>query len=326
MTIRQWLLGGMLLALAACADSGTGPGAPDDDDDDTSLMDSFGLEWHFMPGVGWPVYDVWGRSETDVFAVSVEWDEGFGSEVEPTILHFDGIGWSRMPLPGAVELRGVWGSSGGDVFAVGDGIHRYDGEQWSRMGGPDSPIPRLVAVWGSSATDVFTVGEYGIILHYDGLGWSLMREESQRLTDVWGTSPTDVFAVGDGILHYDGSGWSPMSAPSAGELNGVWGSASDDVYAVGVDGVILHYDGVDWSLINAPETIGDLFGVWGTSSTDVFAVGVRTGSIGRSEAVHYDGVTWTVRSGMCREALFDVWAAPDQVFFVGAGPVLQGVR
>ena len=33
---------------------------------------------------------------------------------------------------------------------------------------------RLRGVWGSSGSDVFAVGAYGTIVHYDGAGWSAM--------------------------------------------------------------------------------------------------------------------------------------------------------
>ena len=62
-------------------------------------------------------------------------------------------------------------------------------------------------MWGSSGSDVFAVGEDGTILHYDGSGWSAMSSgTTNELYGVWGSSGSDVFAVGDGgtILHYDG--------------------------------------------------------------------------------------------------------------------------
>jgi hypothetical protein len=62
----------------------------------------------------------------------------------------------------------VWGSSGSDVFAVGDGdtILHYDGADWSAMS--SGTYHRLYGVWGSSDRDVFAVGGGGAILHYSG--------------------------------------------------------------------------------------------------------------------------------------------------------------
>ena len=54
-----------------------------------------------------------GVPASDVFAVG---DGG-------TILHYNGSTWSSMTSGTTNYLRGVWGSSGSDVFAVGDQWH-----------------------------------------------------------------------------------------------------------------------------------------------------------------------------------------------------------
>jgi hypothetical protein len=64
-----------------------------------------------------------------------------------------------------------------------------------------------LGVWGSSGSDVFAVGNYGTIVHYDGATCTAMSSgTSVWLSGVWGSSGSDVFAVGEGgtILHYDG--------------------------------------------------------------------------------------------------------------------------
>jgi hypothetical protein len=97
---------------------------------------------------------VWSHSPSDVFAVG----PGFGGGV---VVHYDGHTWSPMVVPPLIQLRDVWGTSGSDVYAVGDeGILHYDGKSWTKVsdrGGYD--------VWGSSPTDVFVVGSGGTILH-----------------------------------------------------------------------------------------------------------------------------------------------------------------
>ena len=77
--------------------------------------------------------------------------------------------WSTMTSGTTNDLRGVWGSSGTDVFAVGESgtILHYDGSgsNWSSMlyGWTDMDF---MGVWGSSGTDVFAVEWNGDILHY----------------------------------------------------------------------------------------------------------------------------------------------------------------
>jgi uncharacterized repeat protein (TIGR01451 family) len=133
------------------------------------------------------------------------------------IVHYDGVAWSPMTSDTTFSLHDVWGSSGGDVFAVGTA---------------------------------------GAILHYDGMAWSPMSSgTTEDLLGVWGSASTDVFAVGGYpiIVHYDGTAWTPMSSGTTELLEAVWGSASTDVFAVGHDGTILHYGGLELGLAKAVQ-------------------------------------------------------------------------
>ena len=177
------------------------------------------------------------------------------------------------------DLNGVWGSSGSDVFTVGNSgtILHYDGSGWSPMTSPSSED--LNGVWGSSDSDVFAVGNYGAILHYDGDNWTSivlwlypLEPFTGHNKGVWGTSGSNVFLVGhppttvhtpSAIWHYDGSNWSQMPSlfgPVGADLNGVWGSSGNDVFTVGNSGTILHYDGSNWSpMITVYEQAGAAF-------------------------------------------------------------------
>lgn len=327
--------------LTAACPGGVGTAQVTVQDPNTSVVDE--LAWTFvLDGEGLaPLYDVWGSSATDVFAVgaSILWDvTGAG---RGTILHYDGVGWSYMPVPAdAVELSGVWGSSPEDVFAVGAGgpgdqsvILHYDGVGWSRMPTPEGLA--LYGVWGSSATNVFAVGYGGGIVHYDGSRWTTVREGmvdppgERWLWDVWGTPDGEFFAVGSEVLHFSGGTWSRMPMPK-GHFFGVWGSSASDVFAVGSGGVIIHYDGTAWTRMKAPPRDGDLLGVWGNSPQDVFAVGdMRSWGPGGccSDVLHFDGTSWRVLKGMSGQSLEKVWTTPERAFIVGTGPtIIHGIR
>ena len=223
------------------------------------------------------LYDVWGNSDTDVFAVG---DSG-------AILHYDGSNWTSMTSGTLEILYGIWGDSGSDMFAVGDSgtILHYDGSTWSSMTGDSSEF--LLAAWGTSGSDVVVVGDSGTILHYDGSTWrSTSSGVSNALFGVWGDG-TDVFAVGasGAIVYYNGAYWSQMRSGVRDALNGVWGSYLSDVFVVGRAGTILHYDGSTWS--SMPSAPYNLKGVWGSSGSDVFAVG------GSGLVYHYDDSAWS---------------------------------
>ncbi len=55
----------------------------------------------------------------------------------------------------------------------------------------------LLDVWGSSGSNVFAVGDSGAILHYDGVSWSAMSSgTTNSLLGVWGSSGSDVLLGG----------------------------------------------------------------------------------------------------------------------------------
>jgi hypothetical protein len=140
----------------------------------------------------------------------------------------------------------------------------------------------LNAIWGWAADDIFAVGDGGVILHYDGSGWSEMMAvpTSANLYDVYGND-NEVMAVGAGgvILRYDGIIWSqvqPIDMPPV-DLRGVWLSNDDPAvgWAVGAGGTYLKYSGGDWTLkriveshkipASSPYTVTLSLGVLGTS-------------------------------------------------------------
>jgi hypothetical protein len=229
--------------------------------------------------------------------------------------------WNPMSSSTSVMLRGVWGSSATDVFAVGDGgcIAHYDGVTWSPMSsGTTNP---LFGVWGSSSSDVFVVGSLGTVLHYDGNTWISMNVTSEHLQCVWGSSSSDVFAVGqEVILHYDGGTWQTMMdlvTPSYFGPCHIWGSSPSDVFVVGQgDWGIWHYDGSAWLDIRSsitPLKNPPIWGIWGSSSSDVFVVG-------QGDILHFNGSSWGLMpSGLAFDGtLVAVWgSAWNDVFAVG---------
>jgi hypothetical protein len=237
--------------------------------------------------------------------------------------------------------------------------------QWSQMESGTSHS--LYEVWGSSGADVFAIGEPGGsyeagIFHYDGQGWSeALNLEGATLYGLWGSGSTDVFAVGssplgtlgyDGVvLHFDGTSWTAMEGPGVGTEDGavsvsfysVWGTSGTSVFAVGESNagstraLIAHYDGTSWSdMTLAARNDRVLIDVYGTSDQDVYAVGyfeasanLRRGgrsfsSRGRTLSegllLHYDGIQWSeIALTGANLAFSGVWASgPNDVFAVGA--------
>ena len=127
------------------------------------------------------MYDVWGSSATNLYAVGAK-----GS-----ILHFDGIVWHevRADVASAKALRAVAGCDTDEVFAGGDDglLLRYDGGTWSQMVSPTTE--RIWALWARSATNVFAATSGGSILHFDGSSWRVEhRRVGVSLYGLWGLS------------------------------------------------------------------------------------------------------------------------------------------
>lgn len=248
---------------------------------------------------------------------TVEVVAGQRAQVDFGITCTSGIrGWTPMVSGTRADLPEVWGTSGSDMFTVGElplnddfdvasVVLHWNGVAWDRQLRESNLSLR--GVWGSSPSDVYAVGlafftPEARIFHYDGARWDEVPGftsdfEELSFSAVWGSSATDIFAVGatfDGerdrslIYHYDGTSWERMADPEelSPVLEDVWGSSPSDVYAVGVDnigdpaaGVILRYDGGRWSPVLTEDNLF-LSSIWGSSGSDVFAAGFRVEEVG----------------------------------------------
>lgn len=159
---------------------------------------------------------IWGSSASDVWmsadnSPELAWMRGMLLHRVPGDGGKTGA-WTPVDSQSAHVLESIWGSSAGDVWAVGSlGTIRHYTAGAARWAVTPSPTGvDLHSVWGSSASDVWAVGDDGTILHYDGTTWSTSTAAfplgpKPNLNGVWGSGPNDVWVVGDGIaLHFTG--------------------------------------------------------------------------------------------------------------------------
>ncbi len=286
----------VLVTLIGCGSSSTGP-----EDAAWTVQTS---------GTDSVLYDVWGASGDDVFAVGRH----------GTILHYNGQNWSAMESGSTSPLYSVCGRSAKDVYAVGDSglVIHYDGLNWAAM---ESRIScNLRGVWTAPDHSVYAVGSYGVyqrdesewrrirflssarsIIGFDGRihpavnvgNFQMYVAVGRRLFmainstwiagptvvqgiiyDIWGTSPAHIFVVTSRgrILRNEGAGLAHMEHPDVVAIAGIHGRSLEDVYAVGSYGAILHYDGEEWKLLDSP-TDERLNSVWVADNGDAFVVG-----------------------------------------------------
>lgn len=79
--------------------------------------------------------------------------------------------------------------------------------------------PNVTAMWGTSDEDVHVGTHGGHLYHWDGKGWTQIRDgdgsSDQTIRTIRGHSADDVYAVGarDTLLHFDGRQWRNLPIP-----------------------------------------------------------------------------------------------------------------
>jgi hypothetical protein len=136
------------------------------------------------PGSGgpWTLFDVWGTSASDIWAV------GGG-----VLAHRDATKWTVIENNYYFSLMSVWGTASNDVWAVGwyldesvspyvghSLVRHYDGTTWTKI--PVNTSAVLRGVGGTSASDVWISGDGGLLYHWDGA--SLKQWDSGTINDL----------------------------------------------------------------------------------------------------------------------------------------------
>jgi hypothetical protein len=172
-----------------------------------------GVSWSVINNDGRPGFTcIWGSAPDDVWVTDYRLVE-----------HWDGVDWTSYYVD---ELRGIWGSGRNDVWGVGQRdvrcsdhygyceteatIYHWDGIAWERHHFVGQEEAILYDVWGTSANDVWAVGfrewpEKGLLVHWDGHGWSEVDSGSMHpLHAIHGTPDGQMWIVGDKgtILRY----------------------------------------------------------------------------------------------------------------------------
>lgn len=143
----------------------------------------------------------------------------------------------------------------------------WDGREWGDP--KEIPTNALVrGIWGLSHNDVFAVGVGGLIMHFDGVEWNPFNDFGLDLfnsyTDIWGTAHSNLFIIGDygELLHFDGEYWTKMDIPTTSPLTSIWGWSTglNGVFVSGSNGEIMNY-------IEVPTAVGE--GIAWVQSTPV---------------------------------------------------------
>jgi hypothetical protein len=209
-----------------------------------------GSNWAYVSdaATGLKVYDIWGRSSTEVYVV------GFvGAPTNATrVYRWNGGAWAQVgsDIGAAASFSGtgIWGTaSGTDLYICGtssgtDRIYQYSGGVWTAV--YNNALFSCVDLWGPSSGNIWCVGWAGEALNGLGTSWgSLSTISAANLKGVWGESSSKFFAVGDSgtIVYYNGSSWTSQSSGVTHDLKGVTGISGSTVFATGTNGTLLRY-------------------------------------------------------------------------------------
>jgi len=222
--------------------------------------------------------------------------------------------WQR-PRPFGTTLHAVWGSSPGDVWAVGDGgtIAHYDGST------PHPGPSYLNAIWGNASNDIwiaYSGGNGG--MHYDGHTWqTTIAGPGGDSTAMHGTATDDIWCVGlAGLMtHFDGGAWSAKPANTTASLYAVRAFSTTDAWAAGDAGTLIHWNGSSWQAAQAPPLSGTdvvINSLAGTSSTDLWA------ATSGGQIFHWNGSAWS-RSAQLSVSIGSLARLPSGAMFVAGG-------
>ena len=176
--------------------------------------------------------DIDGSSMSDLFVVG---DNG--------IHHWDGSGWTYEEAP-PVTMNAVyaWGSGAMAVGNEGVAMRRDAEGNWATS--DTGKAANLRGVDGSSGSDIWAVGDLGALLHWDGGDWSNPASDtSNSLNAVFVDSANSVIAVGNTgtSLKYDGSKWRLRATDTNQNLYAVHGVSGVNAWGGGDGGVVMQY-------------------------------------------------------------------------------------
>lgn len=227
------------------------------------------------------LYDVWGASTTDVWAV------GYSS-----VMRFNGTTWATS---NSAAGYGIFGFGANNVWVTGSSrnAYRFDGLAWTQSNiEPSGFSSPLYAITGS-ATDntLLAVGEYGTLYRYTPTGGWFRQSRGVHRTSptmsvnlrTFATAGGEVYAVGDadfypsssfnnrGIFLRKSAGtWVLENGATQRNLVGCSATATNNVWAVDY-AAAWRFNGTSWTSYTIPSFSGEA--VAALSATDAWVVG-----------------------------------------------------
>ena len=222
--------------------------------------------------------------------------------------------WQSIPAPGEIDLHAVWGTSPGNVFAVGSGstILHFDGERWSTAHRFELDTT-LLGITGFGPHDIFVMGDGGFAARYDGLMWRHHALGTQQeFYAIWGADPRHVLAVGGAgtLARWNGDNWRVHHLNTDNDLYSVNGANPVDVRIVGLNGTVMRYDG--------QQFVGEHAGVRNDLHAITHLADGRAIAVGSSGTlIEHNGTHWRPTSAPAAVTLYGVAGTRSALTVVG---------
>lgn len=240
------------------------------------ILHKHGLFWSedVIPGPPLLLADIFGISSSDI------WIVGNDTTLQAMALHWDGNTWTRMTMPSSVQVAGVWGDhSNFFIASARDGVMlQWNGSAWTR-GMTQQPGVDVAGVWGTGGINIWVSGS-GLYQYNGSNNWirDTAVNTNNFLTSVWGISVTDYWLVGAGASsrHRVNGQLLPSGIPDEknGFYNSIHGTSSTDAWTVSTLGSIYHFDGTSWKAASLRPT-ANYNHVFAIAPGDVYVVGTN---------------------------------------------------
>ena len=172
----------------------------------------------------------------------------------------------------------------GHIFAVGEAsstvgesvIAHHDGSSWDFTYFPDG-TGSLYSVAGTSRNNIVAVGDHGVIMHYSGNEWTIVRSGSPEQHPLVGAVALEgnrilLLGMETDALVYDPDATQPLSVFTKLTRTGAFRSAwarGDELVIAGSNGRVLrrHDTPAGWSLLR--ELDGNISDIWVADSGEM---------------------------------------------------------
>lgn len=255
----------------------------------TNIMHWDGTKW--KPELFWvgDIYAIFGFSENDIW---VGGDKVVDPYTYPIWGYWNGNTWTQMTLNELCGIRGLWGTSSNNLYAVASRgkIFHYNGKVWSLVNSGTNVF--LSDVWGFSNESIYACGYddatgTGVLLFFDGKIWNKLYERNYttpiepygNTIAVWGYDTSHVYiSASSGDYMGNRYQWDRQEIPSDNvRILSIRGENYKNIFFSGHFGLLIHWNGKSWyryeQFYTYDQWSGDiLYGVW-TKNKIVFVVG-----------------------------------------------------